>query len=257
MTVAQRKSWLDERIRRGEPVPRQVDPQGQALPTTARAEASRDLGYTVGRRPARAAAAAAAAGGGGGGGGGRMWQLEAPQMARDAHGGGLLSVRNLDYNVRGHLSPQPQQLQQQQQQGQRQSQQQQQGRPPPLVQVQVGVVQQQGMTGQKRQQELLLRRGQQSNRRAGWVKVYRGNGSKAGAGAAGTGSVKAGSGTAAAAQALGGSSSAAANYFAAAAGTGGSSSSSSGSKLRAGGVNVQVAQQHARDLVWNGQAIYA
>jgi len=120
------------------------------------------------------------------------------------------------------------------------------------VQVQVGVVQQQGMTGQKRQQEL-QRRGQQSNRRAGWVKVYRGNGSKA---AAGTGSVKAGGGTAAAAQALGGSSSAAANYFAAA-GTGGSSSSSSGSKLRAGGVNVQVAQQHARDLVWNGQAIYA
>jgi hypothetical protein len=120
------------------------------------------------------------------------------------------------------------------------------------VQVPVGVVQQQGMTGQKRQQEL-QRRGQQSNRSAGWVKVYRGNGSKAGAG---TGSVKAGGGTAAAAQALGGSSSAAANYFAAA-GTGGSSSSSSGSKLRAGGVNVQVAQQHARDLVWNGQAIYA
>ena len=179
-------------------------------------------------------------------------------MARDAHGGGLLSVRNLDYNVRGHLSPQPQQLQQQQQQGQRQSQQQQQqqqqGRPPPLVQVQVGVVQQQGMTGQKRQQELLLRRGQQSNWRAGWVKVYRGNGSKA---AAGTGSVKAGGGTAAAAQALGGSSSAAANYFAAAGTGGSSSSSSSGSKLRAGGVNVQVAQQHARDLVWNGQAIYA
>ena len=84
MTVAQRQSWLDERIRRGDPVPRQLDPDGRALPTTARDEQSRDLG---GGSMAPVAESVMVVPGDLGGSGGQSWQLEETRVGREASRG--------------------------------------------------------------------------------------------------------------------------------------------------------------------------
>jgi hypothetical protein len=149
MTVAQRQTWLDERVRCGEPVPPQVDPQGLPLPSTVRGEAARDT----------------SAGEEGRGGSSSLmvstWQLLEPHVKSDDQARDSFVATNHPASrnsMGGHRQQRRVLLH---------------SRKPPLVQVHV--------TGAQRRQHELRRRGQTAARRAGpgQTNVGRDNGDRA------------------------------------------------------------------------------
>ena len=148
MTVAQRKSWLDERIRCAEPVPAQVDPRGQPLPSTVRGEAARDL--SAGEERARA------------GGSQRLstWQLQEPHVGSDDRGSDPVSMTHMKPAARALVAPHRQ-------------------RRKVLLHTRTPSVVQVHVTGAQRRQRVLLSRAQsRSTQRTGpgQANVWRDNG---------------------------------------------------------------------------------
>ena len=149
MTVAQRKSWLDERMRCGEPIPAQVDPQGQPLPSTVRGEAAREI--SVGEERVRAGSSKLLS----------TWQLQEPHVGSGDRASDPVSMTNMQPATRALVGPQRQRRKVLLH-----------TRTPSVVQVHV-------TTGHRRQHELLSR-GQATRRsEPGQANVWRGNGGRA------------------------------------------------------------------------------
>ena len=146
MTVAQRQSWLDERLRCGEPVPPQIDPQGQPLPSTVRGEAARGTSAGEGRRGSSSLVVS-------------TWQLLEAKSDDSGRHSSAMKNQPVSRNLAGAHRQQRKVLLH--------------SRRPALVQVHAA--------GAKRRQDELRRRGQTAARRAGpgQVHVGHGNGDRA------------------------------------------------------------------------------
>ncbi len=183
MTVAQRQSWLDERLRCGEPVPPQVDPQGQPLPSTVRGEAARHISADAGETCRGSSSLVVS-----------TWQL-LEEKSDDGRHSFAMKNQPASRNLVGAHRQQRKVLLH--------------SRRPSLVQVHV--------TGAKRRQDELRRRGQTAARRAGpgQANVGRDNGDRA------------------------------------------RSAAMHRKNRRGGVNFLVQSVQPAHDLVWNGQAVYA